>query len=139
MKNPIRIYKRMLTIIRLGVRLLIGGKLILRLLPKTGRPICISIGGSGRFAGENKLVSVSYPRCVHPTITYWQLICLPSLHLLSLLTFKRVRGYWFLLMETFAATRRPPLHHYVFDNVKYSNATHLLSLCLRGMFPLSDP
>ena len=37
----------MLTIIRLGVRLLIGGKLILRLLPKTGRPICISIGGSG--------------------------------------------------------------------------------------------
>ena len=55
----------MLTIIRLGVRLLIGGKLILRLLPKTGRPICISIGGSGGgFAGENKLVSVSYPRCV---------------------------------------------------------------------------
>ena len=61
----------MLTIIRLGVRLLIGGKLILRLLPKTGRPICISIGGSGGFAGENKLVSVSYPRCVHPTIIYF--------------------------------------------------------------------
>ena len=34
----------MLTIIRLGVRLVISGKLILRLLPKTGRPICISIG-----------------------------------------------------------------------------------------------
>ena len=44
MKNPIRIYRRMLTIIRLGVRLVISGKLILRLLPKTGRPICISIG-----------------------------------------------------------------------------------------------
>ena len=82
----------------------ICGKLLLRLLPKTGRPICISIG-------------------------------------------MVVRGYWFLLMETFAATRRPPLHHYIVaprgpyrgDNVKYSNATHLPSLCLSGLFPLSDP
>jgi len=54
-------------------------------------------------------------------------------------------GYWFLLLETFAATRRPPLHHYEFDNVKalgsqriFQSDTPLL-LCLSGLFPLSDP
>ena len=42
----------------------------------------------------------------------------------SVLIYKSVvRRYWFLLLETFAAIRRPPLHHYVFDNVKYSNDT----------------
>ena len=60
-------------------------------------------------------------------------------------TIFRSKGYWFLLLETFAATRRPLLHHYEFDNVKalgsqriFQSDTPLL-LCLSGMFPLSDP
>ena len=34
-----------------------------------------------------------------------------------------MRGYWFLLLETFAATRRPPLHH-----------CYLLAICLPSFF-----
>jgi len=41
-------------------------------------------------------------------------------------------------LETFAATRRPLLHHYEFD--RWSTlATHLPSLCLGDLFSPSDP
>ena len=42
----------------------------------------------------------------------------------------QVRGYWFLLLETFSATRRPPLHHCI---IKFPTNPPNSSLLRRGI------
>ena len=116
------------------------GNLLLRLVPNTGRPICISIGIWWGDIGFSvliiltdlwKLVAAIRGPPLHHYYLCWQLVCLPSLHSLSLLVLRR--GF-----------RRTPTNHTMrltwtlrhCDLLRFLSL--LPSLCLRGLFPLSD-
>ncbi len=109
----------------------ICGNLLLRLVPNTGRPICISIGMVKGYWFLLLGTCCGYPKAPStPLLIFWQLICLPSLHLLSLVL---RRGF-----------RRTPTNHTMrltwtlrhYDLLRFLSL--LPSLCLRGLFPPSD-
>ena len=115
------------------------GNLLLRLVPNTGRSICISIGMvrgywflslNYTYWSLETIAAIRGPP-LHHYYLCWQLVCLPSLHSLSLLVLRR--GF-----------RRTPTNHTMrltwtlrhCDLLRFLSL--LPSLCLRGLFPLSD-
>jgi len=85
----------------------------------------ILVSLTGNFCG--------YPKAPSTPLIFWQLVCLPTLHFLSLLVIK------------FPPTH--PTHSLLWGSQRYkfvstawsTLATHLPSLCLRDLFSLSDP